>query len=127
MLSQRSHLAPGTPPSATCLHGTGRVAATTDHAYADALSKGHRVTLLVQEQTGALSPTYDALLRRLGRVSVAPGTHDSTVYGLSRASPSTFYSHHVAAGARAVILADMADVLNAAATQSFELCAAPQS
>ena len=37
--------------------GTGWVRETLDHDYADAQRRGHPVTLLVTETTGALSPT----------------------------------------------------------------------
>ena len=57
---------------------------------ADAQRRGHPVTLLVTETTGALSPTFDRALRALGKHARAPPTHDSTRYGLSRSSPRTF-------------------------------------
>ena len=57
---------------------------------ADAQRRGHPVTLLVTETTGALSPTFDRALRALGKHARAPTTHDSTRYGLSRSSPRTF-------------------------------------
>ena len=39
--------------------GSGWVRETLDHDYADAQRRGHPVTLLVTETTGALSPTFD--------------------------------------------------------------------
>ena len=59
--------------------GTGWVRETLDHDYADAQRRGHPVTLLVSETTGALSPTFDRALRALGkhaRAARAPTTHD---------------------------------------------------
>ena len=67
---------------------------------ADAQRRGHPVTLLVTETTGALSPTFDRALRALGKHARAPTTHDSTRYGLSRSSPRTLLAHHRAAIAR---------------------------
>ena len=47
--------------------GTGWVRETLDHDYADAQRRGHPVTLLVTETTGALSPTFEhRALRALG-------------------------------------------------------------
>ena len=51
--------------------GTGWVRGTLDHDYADAQRRGHPVTLLVTETTGALSPT----LRALGKHARALTTH----------------------------------------------------
>ena len=89
--------------------------------YADALSKKHPVMLLGMESTGALCDVFATFLRLLGRLSTAPGTHDSTVYGESRASPHTFYLHHTAAISAAVARADATTLLNKAASMSFEL------
>ena len=47
--------------------GTGWVRGTLYHDYADAQRRGHPVTLLVTETTGALSPTFDRALRALGK------------------------------------------------------------
>ena len=95
--------------------------ATTDHDYADAQSRGHRVTLLVAESTGALSPTFARALRVLASQATAPTTHDSTVYGTSRASPSSFYDHHLTALSAAIAGADAETVLHAAAVMSFKV------
>ena len=40
-----------------------------------------------------------------------PGTHDSTVYGTARASTRSFYVHHTAAIASAIVCADAQTVL----------------
>ena len=58
--------------------------------------RGNLVTLFVMETTGALSPTFYGALRALGKQSRAPTTHDSTLYGVSRASPRGFTPHHLA-------------------------------
>ena len=73
------------------------------------------------ESTGAIYLAFSALLRILGKAAVAPGTQDSTVYGTSRASTSSYYAHHVAAISAAVTRADAVVILNAAATMSFKL------
>ena len=101
--------------------GTGWVRETRDHDYADAQRRGHPVTLLVTETTGALSPTFDRALRALGKHARAPTTHDSTRYGISRSSPHTFLAHHRAAISAAVVLADATTILLAAPAMSFKL------
>ena len=100
--------------------GTGWVAERQGD-YSDALAKGHNVALMGCESTGAIYPAFSALLRVLGKAAAAPGTQDSTVYGTSRASPSSYYAHHVAAISAAVTRADAVVILNAAATMSFKL------
>ena len=99
--------------------GTGWVRGTVDHDYADAQRRGHPVTLLVTETTGALSPTFNRALRALGKHARAPTTHDSTRYGLSRSSPGTFLAHHRAAISAAVVLATTISL--AAPAMSFKL------
>ena len=84
-------------------------------------TKGHHTTLLTAESTGALAPSFRALLRILGRQAVAPGTQDSTVYGTARASPRTFFAHHHAAITSAIVNADATVILNAAAALSCSL------
>ena len=55
----------------------------------------------------------------------APEGHDSTVYGTGRASPKSFYTHHVAAISSAIVRADALLVRNAAASLAFQLAHAP--
>ena len=101
--------------------GLGWVAATSDHQYADAQRRGNPVTLLHTESTGALAPTFAALLRVIGRQSRASGSHDSTRYGVSRSSPSTFYAHHSAAISHAIVSADATVLLDSAASINYRL------
>ena len=100
--------------------GEGRVHAR-DGDYADALSKGHRVHLLSSESTGALSRVVTTLLSCLAKSTRAPEGQDSTAYGTGRASPKSFYTHHIAAISSAIVRADALLVRNAAATLAFEL------
>ena len=79
------------------------------------------VILLGSESTGAIFTAFALLLKMLGKASNAPGTHDATVYGASRASPHCFYAHHVAAISSAVVHANALTVLNAASSMSFKL------
>ena len=74
-----------------------------DGDYADALRKQHPVHLLVTETTGALSKDTVQLLKSLARAAKATKGYDSTPYGESRASPHTFYAHHLAALSCAIV------------------------
>ena len=82
---------------------------------------GARVTRGDTETSGAVSATVDALYRRYDRISREPGTVDYTTYGASRASPTTFYRHHLAAHAAAVVFTDAATLVDDATTKSFWL------
>jgi hypothetical protein len=82
---------PGDPPLDRRT-GQGRVDATPGH-YHDALAKGNTVHLLATESTGALSSNVIRLLRELAKTAQGTSGHDSTVYGLSRASPKSFFPH----------------------------------
>ena len=98
--------------------GLGWVAATRTCDYADALSRSHLVTLLVTECTGAVSQTVSKSLRALGRSSRAKGAVDHTRYGSSRASPTDFYTHHLAALSSAIVSIDAQAILSHATYQS---------
>ena len=68
--------------------------AAHDGQYADALSKGREVWVLVAEVTGALDASVFQLLAQLhGRAQVT-GHRDGTVYGASRAATHSFFTHH---------------------------------
>ena len=63
-------------------HATGKgYVAPHKGQYADALSKGRQVWLLVAEVTGALDATVAALLPLLGSRAKVKGHRDGTVYG----------------------------------------------
>ena len=90
--------------------GIGRVDAKDGH-YADALAKGHGVYLLVFESTGAMSPSVIRLLRSLAAAAKRPEVQDTTIYGAGRASPKTFFRHHLAAISSAIARADAQTLL----------------
>ena len=89
--------------------------------YSDALSKGNNVHLLASESTGALSGPFVKLLKTLDKLAKSPEGHDSTVYGLGRASPQSFFRHHVAAISSAIVCADALAIRNKAAFYAFAL------
>ena len=68
--------------------GEGRVDATPGH-YRDALAKGNIVHAPARHivHRGALSPPVILLLKTLAKVTQGTTGHDSTQYGLGRASP----------------------------------------
>ena len=87
--------------------GLGHITDTRGTAqYRDALRRGHPTTLYVVEPSGAMSPALVRDLRIEHARSRTPTAQDSTVYGTSRASPTTFYTHHVAAIGAAAATAD---------------------
>ena len=91
--------------------GTGHVKSTRDKAqYSSARSKGHGVTLITTENSGAISRDFNNTLHHYGKLATALGTTDSTVYGASRASTRSYYQHHVAAIAAAIVFADVSTI-----------------
>ena len=86
--------------------------------YADALAKGHGVSLHHAESTGALGPVLMATLRILARQSRLQGATDNTHYGEGRASSKAFLTHHVANISTAIQVADANSVLVAASHRS---------
>ena len=97
--------------------GEGFVAAH-DGLYADALSKGHIVVLLITETLGGAHSGVVRLFRQLHRRVSRPGFHDRTTYGLSRSATHSFHTHHLRllsltiASALAQSFDDHADALN---------------
>ena len=64
-------------------------------SYHDALFvKKNRVTLILCESTGAVSPRSLAYLSYLSRRARGQGARDGTRYGTSRLSPRSYYVHH---------------------------------
>ena len=94
--------------------------------YADAIAKGHDVSLLVVEPlSGAMSPALARLLHDLDALTKLPGGIDSTIYGTSRRATRSFKTHHAAAIAHATVLADAAVLARAAVRVSVALARAP--
>ena len=87
----------------------------------DAQARGNPVTLHAAESTGAVSSTFDAAYRALDKMSRLKTTHDSTVYGVARSSPRTFYAHHMTAHSHAVVMADAVTVCTHATALAFQL------
>ena len=112
------HIRDGCEHDAT---GEGWVAATTNHAYADAQRRGNPVSLHVTETTGAMSAALDGALRAVSKLSHAPGAIDNTWYGTSRSSPTTHYQHHVTAISAAIVMGDAHDAANSASHLGFLL------
>ena len=77
--------------------------------------------LLVLEESGAMNGALVRLLRALSKGIGLPDVHDTTVYGTARASPTSFYTHHMAAISAAVVQANALLVLNRAAVENAQL------
>ena len=102
------------------LTGVGRLTHKRGE-YSDAADKGHLTYLLVSEPTGACNPELTRLLRTTSKAIGLPGIHDSTVYGSSRASPRSFFAHHLAAISSAIVHADALTLVNHGSNLSFQL------
>ena len=72
----------------------------------DAFTKGNITHLLASETTGALTPEVIRLLHVLDKSTNDAQGHDSTHYGLGRASPQSFFQHYLAAASCAIVRAD---------------------
>ena len=93
--------------------------ATKAGHYADAIAHNRTVYLLHTENTGALGHGVISLLKRLDKLARSTDGHDITPYGTSRASPQTFFQHHIAAISSAIVAADSLVIRNRAATLKF--------
>ena len=113
VLGQKEMGAPSDPPL-NRRTGVGRVDPKRGD-YTDAFEKGNIVHLLGSENTGALAPGVIHLLHVLDKSTADPQGHDSTQYGLGRASPQSFFQHHLAAVSCAIVRADALTIRNHAA------------
>ena len=77
--------------------------------------------LLVTEPTGACSHELTRLLRAISKAVGLPGIYDSTIYGSSRASPRSFFPHHLAAISSAIVHTDALVLVNHGSNLSFQL------
>jgi len=95
--------------------------------YADALSKGVGVSLLVAETRNhwrarsLVHDTFMTILRLLARQTRLPGATDNTRYGEGRASPRSFLTHHVANISTVIQAADAQTILNAASARTLRV------
>ena len=119
MLGQKQMGAPSDPPL-NRRTGVGRVDPRPGD-YADAFTKGNIAHLLASETTGALTPEVIRLLHALDKSTKDAQGHDSTQYGLGRASPQSFFSHHLAAVSCAIVRADALTIRNHAASLAVAL------
>ena len=77
-------------------HDTGRgFVPRTDGQYADALRKGNRVVTMIVESHGGITPHALSYVGYLSGRARSARARDSTVYGRSRTSPRSFYTHHL--------------------------------
>ena len=102
------------------LTGVGRLTLKRGD-YSDAADKGYLTYLLVTEPTGACSHELTRLLRAISKAVGLPGIYDSTIYGSSRASPRSFFAHHLAAISSAIVHTDALILVNHGSNLSFQL------
>ena len=96
------------------VNGTGYVAAC-DGDYADAISvKRFPVRLFMSESYGTVSKASAEYIGWLYRDARKQRHPDTTVYGSHRASPRSFYSHHLAAISHAIVIAEALSIVAAA-------------
>ena len=77
-------------------HDTGRgFVQREDGQYADALRKGSRVVTMIVETHGGVTPHALSYVGYLSGRARSARARDSTVYGRSRTSPRSFYTHHL--------------------------------
>ena len=119
VLGQKQMGAPSDPPL-NRRTGVGRVDPRPGD-YADAFTKGNIAHLLASETTGALTPEVIRLLHALDKSTKDAQGHDSTQYGLGRASPQSFFPHHLAAVSCAIVRADALTIRNHAASLAVAL------
>ena len=82
----------------------------------------YHVLLLHCESSGAVARPLNMYLKGLAKQSKSPDGCDSTAYGQGRASPSSFYAHHLASLSCAIVFADALALRNRAASDAFYLC-----
>lgn len=61
------------------------------------------------------------LLKELAKAAQGTDGVDSTVYGLGRSSPQSFFPHHLAAISSSIVRADALSIRNNAASLAFQL------
>ena len=72
----------------------------------DALGKGSKVVLALVETLGGVSPPLARQYRRLARRTRGKYAVDRTQYGRTRASPTSYLTHHTQLLVKAVVMAD---------------------
>ena len=77
--------------------------------------------VLGYESSGAVARPLNMYLKGLAKQSKSPDGCDSTAYGQGRASPSSFYAHHLASLSCSIVFADALALRNRAASDAFYL------
>ena len=80
--------------------------------YYDALAnKRSKVAPFIVESYGGIAPHSRAALRRLARRATAKGARDRTIYGETRISTRSFYTHHVQRIVKNVVYYDALNII----------------
>ena len=75
--------------------GHGRVEAVKGHYHDALVVKRNKVVVWLVEASGGIAPQPLARLHRNSRLAASRGARDRTKYGLSRASPRSYLTHHI--------------------------------
>ena len=75
--------------------GRGRVEAVHGHCHDALVVKRNKVIVWLVEASGGIAPQPLARLHRNSRLAASRGARDRTKYGLSRASPRSYLTHHI--------------------------------
>ena len=89
--------------------------------YGDGLAKGHHVSHLHTETTGALAAPLLSVIRTLHKATKPAAANDSTVYGSSRSSTHSFTLHHVACVSSAILRENTVYITTAATRLRYHL------
>ena len=73
----------------------GRVEAVKGHYHDALVIKRNKVVVWLVEASGGIAPQPLARLHRNSRLAASRGARDRTKYGLSRASPRSYLTHHI--------------------------------
>jgi hypothetical protein len=109
-------------------HHTGRgyVAEHIGH-YADALNKKNTVALILVEALGGIAPTTLNELHKLASRTKGHGAYDRTRYGRTRASPTSFVTHHMQQISKAAVVNDSKAILKGIISRKQKACSCTPS
>ena len=101
----------GRPRDGPLDHSTGKGwVKHVEGDYPDRHAKGSRLDIILLESYGGASPHTRAIVRRYARHASAKGVTDRTKYGATRASPKSFYNHHMQRLVKAAVVGDAKNI-----------------
>ena len=91
--------------------GAGWVAGRRGDYYDALVNKRSKVVPFIVESYGGIAPHSRAAIRRLARRATAKGARDRTIYGETRISTRSFYTHHVQRIVKNVVYYDALNII----------------